>query len=410
MEDMIKREKTGTKIEKGKRMNRWILAAGMIILLSGCGTEVADGPDGATEDMMTVSGEDSIGEETVSGDDISETEEAAAGEVTADQGEEQENYVTSYSQYNRCKPFWEDDEQYEEVFADLPRYDFEVPREVIVGDYDERFPEELQQLLVYRYDNIQEGDDAWEAYQADYEKIAEGTELYNEIEELYNEDLSYCGGSIRSLSAIDIDSDGEDEYLLISAQGTGFIRDLEVLDYDNGWYVTAGGYCRDVTGVMDVLEYEGTYYLLVGSVLACYNDSGWMQVGIEREITGYTPVEVYSRDGDDRDYLSAVDLEDLSRNCTDKESHSWNAGGIPYQTQYIWECEYDGKMYQYAVSNEYCNKWYPWCVDKVLTIFEEKEDGSIEAVKVYYLASNYYLHFEEGSGTIGLTGRWNPRD
>lgn len=101
MEDMIKREKTGTKIEKGKRMNRWILAAGMIILLSGCGTEMADGPDGATEDMMTVSGEDSIGEETVSGDNISETEETAAGEVTTDQGEEQENYAASYSQYNR---------------------------------------------------------------------------------------------------------------------------------------------------------------------------------------------------------------------------------------------------------------------------------------------------------------------
>lgn len=405
---MIKREKTGTKIEKGKRMYRWILVAGMIILLSGCGTGAADDPDVATEDMMTVSGEDSIGGETVSGDDMSETEEAAVGEVSTDQGDEEESYVTSDSRYTSCKPFWEDSEQYSEVFADLPLYSFEVPREVIVGDYDERFPEELQQLLVYRYDNIKEGDDAWEAYQADYEEIAEGTEryteLYNEIEEL--EELSYYGGHIISLWTVDIDSDGEDECISRTVYGTGMILDMNVIDYDNGWYITAGGDCRDVTSVESVLEYEGTYYLLLGSVLVCYNDSGWMQVGINREITGYTPHEVYSRDGDDRDYLSVVDLEDLSHNCTDKESHNWNAGGIIYDTKYVWEYEYDGKMYQYAVSYAFSNKWRPWHNDAVLTIFEEKEDGSIEAVKVYYLASNYYLFFDEKSGT---TGSWYVR-
>lgn len=280
-----------------------------------------------------------------------------------------------------------------------------------MGDYDERFPEELQQLLVYRYDNIQEGDDAWEAYQADYEEIAEGTELYNEIKELYNEDLSYYGGVIVSLWTVDIDSDGEDECILRTAYGTGVIINMDVIDYDNGWYVTAGGDCRDNIAAETVLEYEGTYYLLVGSVLACCNDSGWMQVRLEREITGYTPKEVYSRDGDDRDYLSAVDLEVLSHNSTDKELFNyWNVGGPVYDAEYVWKCEYDGKRYQYAISYEYSNKWYPWCNDAVLTIFEEKEDGSIEAVKVYYLASNYYLRFEEGSGTIGLTGRWIPRD
>ncbi|MDE6712799.1 MAG: hypothetical protein K2K20_03605 [Lachnospiraceae bacterium] len=407
---MIKREKTGTKIEKGKRMNRWFLAVGMIILLSGCGTGAADDPDGATEDMMTVSGEDSIGGETVSGDDISETEEAAVGEVSTDQGDEEESYVTSDFRYTSCKPFWEDSEQYSEVFADLPLYSFEVPREVIVGDYDERFPEELQQLLVYRYDNIKEGDDAWEAYQADYEEIAEGTEryteLYDEIVEL--EELSYYGGIIVSLWAVDIDSDGEDECISRTAYGTGVIIDMDVIDYDNGWYITAGGDCRDVTGVESVLEYEGTYYLLLDSVLVCYNDSDWMQVGINREITGYTPHEVYSRDGDDMDYLSAVDLEVLSRNGTGERLNLnyWNVGGPVYDAEYVWECEYDGKMYQYAISYEHSMKWYPWCDDAVLTIFEEKEDGSIEAVKVYYLASNYYLFFDEKSGA---TGSWHVR-
>lgn len=401
---MIKREKE----KKGDRMNRWILAVGMIIVLSGCGTEVADDMDGAAEGAMTVSGEDSIGGETVSGDDILETEEAAVGEVTTDQ--EEEGYVTSDSQNHSWKPFWEDSEQYSEVFADLPRAGYAVPREVAVGDYDERFPEELQQLLVYRYDNIKEGDDAWEVYQADYEEIIEGTELYTE---LYNEttvqnELTANGAHIISLWAVDIDSDGEDEYISKTERGTGGFLDLDVIDCDNGWYITAGGYSRDVTGVESVLEYEGTYYLLMGSMLACYNDSGWMQVGINREITGYTPNEVYSRDGDDIDYLSAVDLEVLSSNGTGERLNFnfWNVGGPVYEAVYVWECEYDGKMYQYAISYEYSRKWYPWHNDAVLTIFEEKEDGSIEAAKVYYLACNYYLYFDENTG---VSGSWNVR-
>lgn len=97
-------------------------------------------------------------------------------------------------------------------------------------------------------------------------------------------------------------------------------------------------------------------------------------MGINREITGYTPNEVYSRDGDDIDYLSAVDLEILSSNDTGERSNFnfWNVGGHVYNAAYVWECEYDGKMYQYAVSYEYSMKWYPWHNDAVLTIFEEK--------------------------------------
>lgn len=298
-----------------------------------------------------------------------------------------------------------------EVFTKYTLPDNIVAGEDIVDEYCDGFPEELQQILLYCNDSKSEGDDAWQAYLADCEKIVnEGTsEIF--FEELEND----VGDSYNSLYAIDIDSDGEDEYISIKSVGNAYVTQLDVIKYYNDkWHVIAHGTSYSIGAAVGILEYEGNKYILVEDTLACWNDEydsaepdakKWNVMAVNREAAGYTPNELYSREEDSIDYFTGMDLENIEKNAVGTMGFGrvWECGNWRMLSVCDWEQEYDGKIYLYVVSNFFYMDTFPQD-DYLLTIFEES-DGCMEVVKVYYLQAQYSLVFEDNQ--YGPCGSWS---
>lgn len=301
-----------------------------------------------------------------------------------------------------------------EIFSVLKVPDDIVGEEDIVGEFCEGFPEELQQLLLNNYDSKTEGDDEWKSYLLqDYEIITDDGASNISFDELESD----IGDNYNSLRVVDIDSDGENEYVSIKDVGTAHLTQVDVIKYyDDRWHVIANGTAYSNGAAVGILEYEGDKYILMENVLVCWNseydsantdDIEWNAMAVNRKVVGYTPNELYSRGEDSIDYLAGVDLENLKNNAERYPiggSFSGYLGTWFMVAEYDWEAEYNGKTYLYVISNFSNMGGFPQD-DYLLTIFEEG-DGSMEAVKVYYLKGYYCLTFEDNQcGPYGLWKR-----
>ena len=296
---------------------------------------------------------------------------------------------------------------------------FEIPshisREVVVGEYLENFPVELQEILLHLCDGIKDGNDNdWQKYEADCEIITLETCGDIPFEDILSAAEIYSNIDKRSMQIVDIDRDGTDEYVIWDSIGRGQLSCIYVVKYvDEKWRLIGGGNARYSTDICRLLEYNDRYYLLVGEKLSYWCDEAempngkyweywdsapwqadvWDLLKIEKETTGYTPYELYSYSQDDSvDYLSDMNLISLADNCAEEENFEiqyWSINGKVFWLKYRWKQEYAGEKYFYvaATVDEESD-------DMLLTVLCEKENEKV-IVKVYYLAANYNIQFEK---------------
>ncbi|MDE6530798.1 MAG: hypothetical protein K2K96_08480 [Lachnospiraceae bacterium] len=132
--------------------------------------------------------------------------------------------------------------------------------------YVDNIPKELQNLLIYYNDGIEdERDEYWKIYWVDCEQITE-----ENMEDYPIEDIKLDASNVTYLSVIDIDGDGEDEYFHTVINGTskwsylcfhknieGVWETIEVNNAENGNVI---------------LYYEDRYYVFSGECLTWWND------------------------------------------------------------------------------------------------------------------------------------------
>ena len=302
---------------------------------------------------------------------------------------------------------------FETAFENFNGY-YAYPREVTVGKFSEKFPEELQEILVYRNDNIEEGNDEWEQYKADYTIVE--AESAGDIP--FEEIAAACNSISTDMKMIDIDGDGENEYIVDGSMGTGHIRSVNVIkNVDGSWLQIGGSGIFSNEPLGEILEYGNRYYLFLVDNLSYWNDkaepdwariaaspipgqeSCWTAVRISREVTDYTPYVVYSDDtqGDIFPLSEKVDLEVFEEENTKKVeiesySDSWHIEGYRLDLIRGWEGEYNNEDYKLVTATIYSRR--AEIGDVVLTIL--KEDGNeMKIVKIYYLAANYDFQFED---------------
>ncbi len=296
---------------------------------------------------------------------------------------------------------------------------FEIPsdisRDVVVEEYSDNFPMELQEMLVHLYDDIDEENHAdWKKYEADCEIITLETCGDIPFEDIANAADVYSIIDKRSMRIADIDRDGMDEYVINDSIGRGNISCIYVVkNVDGKWTLIGGGNGRYSTDVCTILEYENRYYLLVGENLSYWSDEVeipngeywkhwdsapwqadcWNSLKLKKEIISYTPYETYNYLQDDSvDYLSDVDLISLENNSADEESFGiqhWFINGRTSRLEYGWEEEQAGEKYLYVVSTvDEESK------DMLLTVLCESGNEKM-IVKIYYLVANYNIQFDE---------------
>ncbi len=297
-----------------------------------------------------------------------------------------------------------------------------MERVVVIDSYLEGYPKELQDVLVEFADDILDEGELLNEYRYEGEVITKETAgdipfdaICKAISDVYGD----ASGIYSSMKAVDIDGDGVDEYFVEQSVGIGrYVHARVVKEIDGEWVLIGSGGMFDTAAYNEVLECNGKLYLLYGNELSYWDataeqpdwsesmvpgsEEPWKSIQVCREITGYTPTEIYSADTEDTyDYLKDVDLTDLETNKeieADFRDCWFVADGNSYDICFGWTTENDENRYQYVISE---NHWegvrHGLLEDKVLTIFKINEDGKKELVKVYHLAANYNMYFQDVS-------------
>ncbi|MDE6743862.1 MAG: M56 family metallopeptidase [Lachnospiraceae bacterium] len=301
-------------------------------------------------------------------------------------------------------------ESYWSVLSELQR------ENTIEGGYVDNVPIELQDLLIYRNDGINdEKDEYWKEYSVEWgEQITKITEENMEdypIEGIMHvQDDDYLR-DVTDLWVIDIDGDGEDEYFHYVSFGTSagysycFHKNIEGV-----WSSTMVNISGD--GI-DILYYKDRYYLFSGRYLTWWNeevelpwqesdrignDPCWNNLWMEHTRVKYTPYEIFSNVQDESiDYLEDISFDSMEIIFNDTEKidiapTGWNKSILTNPNLvpiYGWERSYDGEQYLYVLTSADNRRIYLDDWDKQLIILRQTEDGAWEVVKVYYLMTNY---------------------
>ncbi|MGN0495866.1 MAG: hypothetical protein ACI4GW_06540 [Lachnospiraceae bacterium] len=150
-----------------------------------------------------------------------------------------------------------------------------IREEDIVGEFCEGVPVELQQLLVYHngsiYNELPEESDLLLTYRVYPEYIPDYDPADLPLAVGPSDDVSNMG-----LSTVDIDSNGEEEYM--HERTVGRCWQTTVLEYDDeyGWNIIGQGtisymIARYANSI--ILDYEGKKYIMLGNVLVCQNEA-----------------------------------------------------------------------------------------------------------------------------------------
>lgn len=291
---------------------------------------------------------------------------------------------------------------------------YDAPREVTVGDYDNSFPTELQDILIYCNDDIKdERDDYLIQYRADYKEI----NLSNAGDIPYEEICAAaCKQPNRSLWVFDIDDDGNNEYAIIDLIGTGqYGSSLTIVKYvGDKWTQIGGNNVLDSSGCIEILNYDHKLYLLMGEILSCWNDNAeipnlsywendsvlgqdpcWNELEVVKVVTNYTPYEMYSNTQNDSvNYLENINWETLEDNNEERINlnlSTWITDSINFELCYGWEKFNHNEQYLYVVAHSYFERTSREEHDHVLTVLHQTANGMWEIVKSYYLAANYSI-------------------
>ncbi len=295
------------------------------------------------------------------------------------------------------------------------------------GKFSTLFPSDLQVVLRHSvmYGDI---DDTYcEKYLAECKVItSDEFEKYPFIDDMFLSEKSLLDKEyIDEIYVLDIDGDGEDEYVASHVTGTKKHTMRSVFKLiDDKWF-DVGSDCVEnfeyITKpgsevISEILEYEGKYYLLLGNKLSyCKGEISnvdwetedipmkadcWESIELHTKIIDYMPIESYSQIQDDSiDFLENIDLADIKSNGEIIDEISWCVenkevnyySNKSFATYISWIQNHNGKEYKYVISRirdgVFCYD------DKILTIFKHTADEQLEVVKMYYLVANVRYDF-----------------
>lgn len=323
----------------------------------------------------------------------------------------------------------------EEALENFWHIGYDSVRNVTVGEYVDGVPAELQEMLVGCHEAVEDMDvsDLMQQYGAQLEKITPENMDGVPIEDICNDLGAEHGFNIktdsngnvtglnRSLTAIDIDGDGEDEYLTFLPNGARNTT-LALLKNCEGEWVMAGSDVQPYGGGWYVLDYKGRYYILSAEGglywwkdeaapqpeqfrnldVYCFPNSCWNSIYASATETGYyTAYEVYSSDAsaecmEDMDWatLTVDGAEEVELN-KDEFRPTLDASR-PLSMPRMGERKYYGNdEYIYMIVDSYYEGSWREAVDRGLVVLRRLEGEQWEIVKVYYLSADCDIQIQE---------------
>ncbi len=378
-----------------------VIGSSVLVLLGGCTAESEDVMDQPSEIIVleSIISENMISSET-SDNEVSDNE-MSENTISENMISEDETSETTYV-INE-----EDIINLEEALANWSDI-HDIQRKVTIEEgYVDNVPTELQDLLIYYNDGINdERDEYWEEYAVECEEITEENKDNYPIEDIVMDAHGYT-----YLMVLDIDGDGEDEYFHYVANGNaGWSYLCFHKNVDGEWIeltVSNSEYGNEI------LSYEGRYYIWSGGVLRWWNDEVetvrpnsalidgnpcWNTIVLAQSLAEYSPYELYSNVQDESiDFLEGISLncEEFRNNDVEKieikmSGFYWYSGTVPLSIEYGFEKSYDEEQYLYVITEEWTRAYsYLKSCDKQIIIMRRTEDGAWEVVKVYYLMAGF---------------------
>lgn len=291
--------------------------------------------------------------------------------------------------YREVMELW-DDSYYRDI-----GHDFEVENRVD----DESVPKELIDILVATNNGnwwCNEGYRSYDDYIVkDYTSIDPDDETQmdglDQLVTFHNENFYY--DSLCEIKLVDIDYDGEYEYLAVA---TNYKAGYIIVVYDNiDGEIVYGDYHvwlhQSRLGVPELLEIGEKYYLLGDTYAGFYDPiaESWTDIVVDRYTTGYHMYEFYSNTQlEDEKIFEGVDLMGEEDWIELKEITDF------LDQPNVLEHEIEGETYYYVLS-DFTRHLPDDENDRVLFLIQKNDAGKYEIVKVYYLAADLKLVIEE---------------
>ena len=336
---------------KRKKLLSAILLAGILIgvIMIGCKSDVE-------------------GESQILANEISESEEGCESDISG-------HVALVINDIDITSNAYVDAVNYKAVLDEISIPDIERIENITA--YNTDFPIELQDAVLI---SIKEGNysrESLEQYKAEYQLFCDNTlisddefDTFPQINEIL--DVGIGNDELKSPSyiiPIDLNGDGEDEYLVETYYGEPYLA-IIVKEEEN--YALAGIYYH--TAVPLVVEVDKQKYVIIDNMIVTMDDSNvtkeWETLTLHKTVCEYKPLEIYSLARyEDTDILDGVSINELLE----------GAGGkivVGKQTYY-----YSSKS---ILTIDLVHEGY----DKTITIWEVNEDGQMEIVKVYLLVAN----------------------
>lgn len=280
---------------------------------------------------------------------------------------ENDNYMSDVS--------YQDAINYQEVLDNISIPNIERIEKIY--EYNTDFPEEIQDAVVFYIREENCNCESLEQYKAEYQllindanKSDDEFDTFPGINQILdvrigNDEL----GSCHYIIPIDLNSDGEDEYLLETYYGDAY---LGIIVKEEGRYALAGMYVH--TTVPMILEYENQKYVVVDNMIITLDDSKetkeWDILTLQKTISDYELLEVYTLLGyEDINILEEFNVKD-------------------FVSQKTGEFYLDENHYFYSTDPIVLPDSVYRGYDTIVTVWSENCDGQMVIVKVYLLVTN----------------------
>lgn len=277
----------------------------------------------------------------------------------------------------------------QEVLNSFYHPDFKRNIEVVNDLEKADIPQEMIEVLISENGGSEE-DEIYKRYLSDnYTNIdlsnMNDTELRN-VTDLIGDRAVY------DIKKVDIDYDGECEYLIEYAEGTGDKKAISIFkNVDRK--LSEIYYIFDEYGHYELLEQENKFYILAGDYIVYYNKTAedWEKINVSKTVLDYEAYEFFSDSQllEEKDIINSIDLLDRTDWVKVYEySYTLICGTPNILKQKIGE---DNYIYIYT---DFRNHTRNDRSDRLLFVAKEVPGGQYEIIKAYYLVADIQLSIE----------------
>lgn len=276
----------------------------------------------------------------------------------------------------------------QEVLNSFYHPDFKRDIEVVNDLEKADIPQEMIEVLVSE-NGGSEDDEIYKRYLSDnYTNIdlsnMNDTELGN-VADLIGDRAVY------GIKKVDIDYDGEYEYLIEYAEGTGEKEAISIFKNVDGKILEIY-YIFEEYGHYELLEQENKFYILAGDYIVYYNKTAedWEKINVSITVLDYEAYEFFSDSQlEEKEIFNSLDLTDRTDWVKEAEySYSLICGTPNILMKKIGE---DNYIYIYT---DFRNHTRNDRSDRLLFVAKEVPGGQYEIIKAYYLAADLQLSIE----------------